>query len=135
MAAINLTPENKTKLSRSFDFQTIFRQAVLEYAREEAEDIFAGGGVGDLREWKWDTEYRNILRQGDLTNIQGKVNSFLVPFTDQQSIDIDNVAATITAIKANLPNWVLILANINPGDQNIIGTKNSQTGEFIPDTP
>jgi hypothetical protein len=59
----------------------------------------------------------------------------LVPFTDQQSIDIDNVAQTITAIKANLPNWVLILANINPGDQNIVGTKNSQTGEFIPDTP
>ena len=135
MAALPLTPENKARLSRLYDFQVIFRQAVLEYAREEAEDIFAGGGVGDLREWKWDTEYRNILRQGDLTNIQGKINSFLVPFTDQQSIDIDNVEATINAIKANLPNWVLILANINPEDQNIVGTKDSQTGEFIPDTP
>ena len=132
MAAIALTPENKNKLSRSFDFQVIFRQAVLEYAREEEEDLFLSGGVGDYQEYKISAEFRNILRQGDLTNISGKINSFLVPFTDQQSIDIDDVAQTITAIKSQLPQWAIVLANVHPGDQATVGTRDTLTGEFTP---
>ena len=131
MAQIILTPEGKFSISRLNKFQLEFTQGLLEYARAEVEKFFTGSAPANLKEWKLDKFYRKILKVGEIHNLPGKIQSFLVPFTDQQSIDPDDVAATITAIKANLTNWVLLEADVNPGDDTINGNKDAETGAFV----
>ena len=130
MAQINLTPEGKYQLSRMNKFQGEFNQAILEYSREKVEATFPSSGVANLREWKLDVIQRQILKSGEVSNIEGKIRSFLVPFTDQQNVDPDDISATITAIKLQFDSWFLLIADVNPEDETISGTKDAQTGIF-----
>ena len=132
MAQVFLTPEGKHNLSRLAKFQGEFIAAVLEYSREQAETTFPDSPVADLKAFKLDGKYRQILRSGDIPNVSGKINSFLVPFASGASVDTDDIAATITAIKSQLADWFLFEAGVNPGDELITGTKDAQTGAWIP---